>query len=396
MLPLPQDRWLIYAFLAVMMTAVPIVGDDYWLSAILIPLMVFSLAALGLNIVTGYTGQLSLGTGGFMLMGSIMTYNFIYRFDGENIPFDMPLPLAFIMGGIVTGLAGVIFGLPSIRIKGFYLIVSTLAGHYFLLWFFTTYTYFVNHDRAGVVLLSSRYYEMSWITLDPQNYYLPALTTINLNTTVGKYYLVLMFVIALTVLAKNLTRGAFGRNMMAVRDMDIAASVIGIRVATTKLLAFFISTFYIGIAGALFSFSYTTNIDLRMHELDRAFQVLFMIIIGGLSTISGAFLGAIFVYLFDIVIGFIGAEMFGNVLDSAFVENLAKVLTGVVIIVLLIKEPGGFAALWQRYKEKLRSWPFASVRYPPDAGLHIILPEGDKDLRVFMARRNLGGQPFGG
>ncbi len=361
MLPLAQDRWLLYAFLAFMLFVVPVFGDDYWIAAILIPLMVFSLAALGLNIVTGYTGQLSLGTAGFMLMGAIFTFNFIYRFDGVAIPFDMPLPLAFIMGGIATGLVGVIFGLPSIRIKGFYLIVSTLAAHYFILWFFKTYTYFVNHDRAGVILLSSRYYEMSWITLDPENYYLPALTTINLNSLTGKYYLVLLFVIVLTIVAKNLTRSAFGRNMMAVRDMDIAASVIGIRVATTKLLAFFISTFYIAIAGALFSFSYTTNIDLRMHELDRAFQVLFMIIIGGLSTISGAFLGAAFVYLFDIVIGFVGARMFGSVLDSAFIENLAKVLTGVVIIVLLIKEPGGFVALWQRYKEKLRSWPFAAA-----------------------------------
>lgn len=359
MLPLRQDRWFIYAILAVMLFIVPEIGDDYWLSAILIPLMVFSLAALGLNIVTGYTGQLSLGTAGFMLMGAIATFNFVFRFDGEAIPFDMPLPMAFVMGGIVTGLAGVVFGLPSIRIKGFYLIVSTLAAHYFILWFFRTYTYFVNHDRAGVVLLSSRYYEMTWITFDPENYFLPALTTINLNSTTGKYYLVLLFLIALTFIAKNLVRSAFGRNMMAVRDMDIAASVIGIRVAMTKLIAFFISTFYIGIAGALFSFSYTTNIDLRMHELDRAFQVLFMIIIGGLGTISGAFMGASFVYLFDIVISFIGDQMLGGALDSAFVENLAKVLTGVVIILLLIKEPGGFAALWQRYKEKLRNWPFA-------------------------------------
>ena len=359
MLPLPQDRWFLYALLAVMIFVVPQIGDDYWLSAILIPLMVFTLAALGLNLVTGYTGQLSLGTAGFMLMGAIFTFNFIYRFDGEAIPFDMPLPLAFIMGGIVTGLVGMIFGLPSIRIKGFYLIVSTLAAHYFILWFFRTYTYFVNHDRAGVVLLSSRYYEMNWIVFDPQNYYLPTIEIINLNSTVGKYYLVLFFLIALTIVAKNLTRSAFGRNMMAVRDMDIAASVIGIRVATTKLIAFFISTFYIAIAGALFSFSYTTNIDLRMHELDRAFQVLFMIIVGGLGTISGAFMGAAFVYLFDIVIGLVGDKMLGGALDSAFVENLAKVLTGVVIILLLIKEPGGFAALLQRYKEKLRSWPFA-------------------------------------
>lgn len=358
MIGLRQDRWFMFAFLVVMFFVVPRIADDYWLAAILIPLMIFSLAALGLNVVTGYTGQLSLGTGGFMLMGAIAAFNFIYRFDGVNIPFDMPLPMVFVMAGVVTGLAGVLFGIPSIRIKGFYLIVSTLAAHYFILWFFRTYTYFVNHDRAGVVLLSSKYYNITWLTFDAENYFLPQLTTININNTIGKYYMALVTIVILTLVTKNLVRGAFGRNMMAVRDMDIAASVIGIRVATTKLIAFFISTFYIGVAGALFSFCYTTNIDLRMHELDRGFQILFMIIIGGLGTISGAFMGAAFVYLFDIIISLVGDKMLGGAFDSAFVENASKVLVGTIIIILLIKEPGGFAALWARYKEKLKTWPF--------------------------------------
>ena len=347
-----QDRWFVFAAVFAMLFLVPNYASEYWISAILIPLMVFSLAALGLNIVTGYTGQLSLGTGGFMLAGAIFTFNFIFRFEW------MSLPLAFILGGVATGLMGVIFGLPSIRIKGFYLIVSTLAAHYFLLWFFRTYTYFVDHDRAGVVLLSSKYYEMTWLTFDSANFYLPTLTTINLNSMEGKYYVALVTLLVLTVVAKNLTRGLFGRNMMAVRDMDIAASVVGIRVAATKLIAFFISTFYIGVSGALFSFCYTTNIDLRMHELDRGFQVLFMIIIGGLGTISGAFLGALFVYLFDIIISLIGDQIFGGAFNSAFVANSSKMLVGVITILLLIKEPGGIAKLWSRYKEKLINWPF--------------------------------------
>ena len=352
MVPLKQDRWFLFAGLIVLFVVVPNIADDYWLSAILIPLMVFTLAALGLNILTGYTGQLSLGTGGFMLMGAIAAFNFLFRFEW------MPLPLAFICAGVVTGLLGVVFGLPSIRIKGFYLIVSTLAAHYFVLWFFRTYTYFVNHDRAGVVLLSSKYYDITWLAFDPANYYLPTLTTINVNSAVGKYYIALITIVVLTIVAKNLTRGLFGRNMMAVRDMDIAASVVGIRVAATKLVAFFISTFYIGIAGALFSFCYTTNIDLRMHELDRGFQVLFMVIVGGLGTISGAFMGAAFVYLFDIVLSLVGDKIFGGAFDSAFVENSSKILVGVTIIYLLIKEPGGLAALWQSQKAKLRVWPF--------------------------------------
>lgn len=358
MMPLRQDRWFLYAFILFVLFVVPQVADDYWFGAILIPLLVFTIASLGLNILTGYTGQLSLGSGGFMLLGAVATFNFLYRFDGQNLPIDMPLPLALFFAGVVTGLVGVIFGLPSIRVKGFYLIVSTLAAHFFILWFFNSYRYFVNYDHAGVVLLSSRYYELTWLTLNPDNYFLPELTTLNLNNYVGKYYLVLVTTIILTIVAKNIVRGAMGRKMMAVRDMDIAASVIGIRVGATKLIAFFISTFYIGIAGALFSFSYTTDINLRTHELDRGFQILFMVIIGGLGTISGSFLGAAFVYLFDIIISLVGDKMLGGMFDSAFVENLGKVITGVVIIILLIKEPGGFAALWGRYKEKLRTWPF--------------------------------------
>ena len=358
MIPLRQDRWFLYAFLAVLLVIVPQVADDYWFGAILIPLLVFSIAALGLNIVTGYTGQLSLGSAGFMLLGAVATFNFMFHFSGEKALFDMPLPLALFLAGVVTGLVGVVFGLPSIRVKGFYLIVSTLAAHFFILWFFNTYRYFVNYDHAGVILLSSRYYDITWLTLNQENYYLPELTTVNINNYTGKYYLALLTTIILTVVAKNLVRGSFGRNMMAVRDMDLAASVIGIRVAMTKLVAFFISTFYIGISGALFSFCYTTDINLRTHELDRAFQILFMIIIGGLGTISGSFMGAAFVYLFDIFVSLVGDHIFGGAFDSAFVENLGKVMTGIVIIVLLIKEPGGFAALWARYKEKLCNWPF--------------------------------------
>ncbi|MXX99095.1 MAG: branched-chain amino acid ABC transporter permease, partial [Gammaproteobacteria bacterium] len=195
MIPLRQDRWFLYAFLLFILFVVPQIADDYWMGAILIPLLVFSLAALGLNILTGYTGQLSLGSGGFMLLGAVATFNFLYRFDGEIIPFDMPLPMALFFAGVVTGLVGVLFGLPSIRIKGFYLIVSTLAAHFFILWFFNSYRYFVNYDHAGVVLLSSRYYEITWFQFNAENYYLPELITLNLNNYVGKYYLVLITVI---------------------------------------------------------------------------------------------------------------------------------------------------------------------------------------------------------
>ena len=355
---LKQDKWFLIAAVLIFLFVVPQIANDYWLGAILIPLMVFTVAALGLNLLTGYTGQLSLGTGGFMLLGSIAAFNFLYRVNVEGW-FSMPLPLALFLAGIVTGLVGVVFGLPSIRIKGFYLIVSTLAAHFFILWFFNAFRYFVNYDHAGVVLLSSRYYDVTWFAFHDGSWF-PSVATININNYVGKYYMVLVALIILTIVAKNIVSGSLGRNMMAVRDMEVSAKIVGINVPQTKLIAFFISTFYIGVAGALFSFSYTSDINLRMHELDRAFQILFMIIVGGIGTISGGFLGAAFVYLFNIFISLIGNTILGGVLDSAFVTNFGKVVIGIVIIVLLIKEPKGFVALFARYKQRLQRWPFWS------------------------------------
>ncbi len=348
MLPLKEDRWIAIVFVAFMYIVVTAIASDYWFSAILIPMMVLSIAALGLNIATGYTGQLSLGTAGFMCFGAFAAFNLLLRIDW------MIVPLAFFLAGVIAGLVGIIFGLPSLRIKGFYLIVSTLAAQFFAEWVFNAYPWFLNYTSSGVVALPPFHYRV-----------FPFQNATPLNDAFwhsyqGRYLITLTVTLLLALACKNMVRSATGRNWMAVRDFDIAANVIGISVAKTKLMAFFVSTFYCGVAGAMYSYCYIGNLDFMIFNLRRSFLVMFMVIVGGLGSILGSFLGAIFVYGWPILLTRTADAVFGGgTLDTAFIENNSKIIVGTIIIVLLIREPGGFAALWTTSKQKFRVWPFS-------------------------------------
>ena len=343
--PIPFDKWGIVVFLAFMVFVVPFIASDYWLAAHLIPILAFGCAALGLNLLTGMTGQLSLGTAGFMCFGAFFTFNIMLR-TPEGW---MSLPVAMMLAGAATGLIGLVFGLPSIRIKGFYLLVSTLAAQYFALWFFRSYPYFLNYATATVTLPDHMF----------DYFYIGETFGIeDMASPEAKYLLSLGIVGLLTLFAKNLMRSNTGRNFMAVRDMDIAASVIGIPVVRTKMLAFFVSCFYCGVGGALFCFCYLQVLGIRTFEMNRSFEVLFMVIIGGLGSIAGTFYGTILVYEFPIFFSWLGDYVFAGAFDTAVVQNMAKIIYGILIIALLIREPGGLAALWLTTKQKLRTWPF--------------------------------------
>tara|TARA_Y100001935_G_C17233470_1_gene471676 strand:+ start:67 stop:1161 length:1095 start_codon:yes stop_codon:yes gene_type:complete len=342
--PLKFDKIIVILGLLILYLYVP-TTSEYTLSAHVIPILAVGLATVGLNILTGLTGQLSLGTAGFMCVGAFSTYNLMLRMP-EAL---MSLPVALLFSGIFAGLVGIIFGLPAIRIKGFYLLVSTLAAQYFVWWFFNSYAWFLNYESSGVVAIPPKMYDYwglgNLLGVDMQGY--PA-----------RYVLALTVCLALTYFAKNLLRSNTGRNFMSVRDRDIAASVMGISVPRTKLLAFFVSCFYCGVAGGIYSFLYIGNVDLMIYEIDRSFTILFMLIIGGLGSISGSWLGAIFVYEFPIVFTWIGDTIFKGAFNTAVVENVSNMVYGIFIIALLIREPGGFAALWATTKQKLRMWPY--------------------------------------
>lgn len=317
--------------------ALGFVVHDYWFNAILIPFLIMALAGLGLNLLTGYAGQASLGTGAFMSVGAFATYNILLR-----VP-DLPLPLSLVIGGLFGALAGVVFGLPSLRIKGFYLTASTLAAQFFLPWLFNQYGWFSNYTTSGSISA-------------PKLVFLGA----DLSTPLGRYLLTLTSVVILTWLAWNLVTSQVGRNWMAIRDMDTAAAVAGIPIAFNKLASFAISSFIIGIAGALWAFAYLGTVDARSFDLDRSFTVLFIIIIGGMGSIAGAFIGSAFVILVPILISNVSAGLFAGAIDAGQSENLQKILFGALIVYFLIKEPNGLYALLLRLRTRLALWPLKS------------------------------------
>jgi branched-chain amino acid transport system permease protein len=336
--PIRQDRIAVALLLAVAFVVVPMVANQYWLSAILTPFLIFALAALGLNILTGYAGQLSLGTAAFMAVGAFMAYNFVLRMPWLGI-----IP-SFILAGICAAAVGIVFGLPSLRIKGFYLAVATLACQFFVLWAIQRIGWFTNDSATGVITAQ---------TIGIFGY--------TFDSPESKYLLTLGIVAVLALLAKNLMRSETGRAFMAVRDMDVAASVIGIPMMKTKLLAFAISSFYCGVAGALYAYTYLGTVEPEAFTLDLSFRILFMIIIGGVGSILGSFLGAAFITLLPIFLNVLfgaASRTFGLDISHAIVSNIELMIFGGLIIFFLIVEPHGLARLWQIAKEKLRLWPF--------------------------------------
>jgi branched-chain amino acid transport system permease protein len=336
--PIRQDRIAFWLLMLVAFVVVPLTGNQYWLGAILTPFLIFALAALGLNILTGYAGQLSLGTAAFMAVGAFMAYNFVLRMPWLGI-----IP-SFILAGLCAAAVGIVFGLPSLRIKGFYLAVATLACQFFVLWALQRFGWFTNYSSSGVVTA--------------QNI---VILGVPFDTPGRKYLFTLAVVAAMALLAKNLMRSETGRAFMAVRDMDVAASVVGIPMMKTKLLAFAISSFYCGVAGALHAFSYLGTVEPEAYSLDLSFRILFMIIIGGVGSILGSFLGAAFITLFPIFLSIASgwvSHFLGVEISHATISNLELIIFGGLIIFFLIVEPNGLARLWQIAKEKLRLWPF--------------------------------------
>jgi branched-chain amino acid transport system permease protein len=332
--PLAQDRWFVWLVIAFGFFGIPLLANPYVYTEVLTPVLILSIAAIGLNILTGYCGQLSLGTGGFMAVGAYAAYNLALRLPQTN------LIVVFLFAGVMAMLVGFLFGLPSLRIKGFYLAVATLAAQFFLEWAFARVKWFTNYAPSGSVAVGR--IELFGIPID---------------TPQKRYLVVLSIVVVLALAAKNLVRGRIGRMWMAMRDMDIAAEIIGIRPLHAKLSAFAISSFYIGIAGALWGFFRLGAWEPLAFDINRSFQVLFMIIIGGLGSILGSFLGAAFIVLVPIFLNQL-PHWIGIPVSTATTSHIEFMVFGAMIVLFLIAEPQGFARLWAIGKEKLRLWPF--------------------------------------
>jgi branched-chain amino acid transport system permease protein len=336
LLPILQDKVFIIAAIIFAFAGIPMIvgGDVYWFNSILIPFLILSMAAIGLNILTGYCGQVSLGSGAFMAVGAYAAYNLAVR-----VP-DLNLLVVFAIAGVFAMIFGVLFGIPSLRIKGLYLAVATLAAQYFVDWLFLRVKWFTRDSASGSVSAP----EMNlfgWV----------------INEPIEKYLFVLALVCLVALLARNIVRGRIGRAWMATRDMDVAAAVIGIRPVTAKLSAFAVSSFIIGVAGALWAFVYLGSWEPAAFNLQRSLNLLFMIIIGGMGSILGCFLGAAFMVIVPVLLNQL-PKWLGLNWSTAFVAHLELMIVGSLIVFFLIVEPHGLARLWAIAKEKLRLWPF--------------------------------------
>jgi branched-chain amino acid transport system permease protein len=336
--PIKGDRFAYYLLMAFAFGVVPFIINDYWVNSIVLPFLIYAIAALGLNILLGYCGQLSLGTGGFMAVGAYACYKLMVGFPGLNIVFVV------VLAGLVTALVGVAFGLPSLRIKGFYLAVATLAAQFFLIWLFTRQGWFYNYSPTGMISAPTRTV-FGYAVTGPT------------ASAVSLYLFCLSFLVVLAWLARNLTRGTLGRKWMAIRDMDIAAEIIGVNPLTAKLSAFAVSSFFVGIAGALLFAVYLGAVEAgEAFGIDKSFLILFMVIIGGLGSILGSFLGAAFLIAGPVLLKLLLVNQLGWPTDLA--AHIEIMIIGALILVFLILEPHGLAALWRTIKDKLRLWPF--------------------------------------
>ena len=334
MLPILQDRIFMVTVVALAFFAVPFVASDYLMLSILVPFLILTLAAIGLNLLVGYCGQISLGHAAFMGVGAYAAYNLVLRVPQLNFL------VVLVLAGLIAAAVGMLFGIPSLRIKGLYLSVATLAAQFFIDWMFARVKWFTNNTGSGSV---------STTPIDLFGW--------KVETPVQKYVFLLGILVVFTLVAKNLVRGHLGRSWMAIRDMDVAAEVIGIRPVYAKLSAFAVSSFYAGVAGALWGFVHLGSWEPLAFNLTLSLNLLFMIIIGGMGSILGAYFGALFIIALPIALNQVPL-LLGLTLSTATAAHLESMIFGALIVFFLIAEPNGLARLWAIGKEKLRLWPF--------------------------------------
>ncbi|MDN5926247.1 MAG: branched-chain amino acid ABC transporter permease [Hyphomicrobiales bacterium] len=336
--PVRQDAILLGVILLFAWVILPWSANEFVFQTLLIPVLIYSLAALGLNLLTGYAGQLSLGTAAFMGVGAYACYKLTTIFPGMN------LVVAIALSGFFAAAVGVVFGLPSLRIKGFYLAIATLAAQFFLVWLFEKWAWLYNYNSSGAIQVPNMKMFGVYVA-GPQ------------ATSLTQYYFVLAVVSLITWFSINITRGRIGRMWKAVRDMDIAAELVGINLMRAKLSAFAISSYVAGVSGALFVFLWRGAAEPVLFDVQLSFRILFIAIIGGLGSIIGNYFGALLIVALPVILGIV-PDALGVPIRAAVQEHLNTMIVGALIITFLIAEPLGMARLWGIIREKLIIWPF--------------------------------------
>ena len=338
-LPLAKiAAWSVVALLVLLPLPLQWAQDEHVMS-IVTTIALAAIGAIGLNILVGFTGQISIGQGAFMMVGG-------YTAAILSTRYGMPFWVGIIAGGAMSALVGVLFGIPSLRIKGLYLAIATLAAQLIIEWTINHVTWISGGAQSSIYVKN------------------PTVFGMELNNEFRRYYLILLVFLLAYFAAQNLVRSRVGRAFIAVRDRDIAAEIIGVNIFKYKLLAFAVSSFYAGVAGALWTY-YLRIANYENFTLVVSIEYLAMIIIGGLGSVLGAVLGAIFIKLFPIVLdlsvisiseGIFGVR-YGTVAD--FLANFQLFVFGALIIIFLIVEPEGLARMWENIKRYFRLWPFS-------------------------------------
>ena len=334
--PLPIARGTVIALLVLFIVIVPLVFGEYYLSIINL-VLISIVGALGLNILVGYTGQISIGHAAFMSVGAYTAANLAVR---AGLPFWITLPA----GGLMAAIVGAVVGIPSLRIKGLYLAIATLAGQLIIEWIINHVPWISGGTQASIQV--------------PR----PSLFGIEMKTQGELYFFLLFFALIAIVAALNLARSRIGRAFVAIRDQDIAAEIIGIDIFRYKLIAFAISSFYAGVCGVLYTY-YFGIANYEQFQLGVSIEYLAMIIIGGLGSVLGSILGAAFVALLPLVIRTvmesIGGFFFAANEMATVVSSMRLVIFGALIIVFLVLEPEGLNRLWRNIRNYFRVWPFS-------------------------------------
>jgi branched-chain amino acid transport system permease protein len=334
--PLPIARWTVAAILLLFVVVAPLTLHEYYLSIINL-VLIACVGALGLNILVGYTGQISIGHAAFMSVGAYTAANLAVK---AGLPFWITLPA----GGLMAALIGAIVGIPSLRIKGLYLAIATLAGQLIIEWTINHVPWISGGAQASIQV--------------PR----PALFGYEMRSQGQLYFFLLFFAVLAIVATLNLVRSRIGRAFIAVRDQDIAAEIIGIDIYRYKLLAFAISSFYAGVCGVLYTY-YLGIANYEQFQIVVSIDYLAMIIIGGLGSVLGSILGAIFITLLPIVIRW-SMESFGSLFFSVselsgIISSLRLIIFGGLIIIFLVLEPEGLNRLWRNIRNYFRVWPFS-------------------------------------
>jgi branched-chain amino acid transport system permease protein len=334
--PLPIARWTVAALAALFILVAPLALGEYYIS-ILNLILVAVVGALGLNILVGYTGQISIGHGAFMSVGAYTAANLIVRLGA---PFWIAIPA----GGLMAALIGIVVGIPSLRIKGIYLAIATLAAQLIIEWTINHVEWISGGVQASIEI--------------PR----PSIAGVRLRSEWQIYLFLMFFVVIAIVATLNLMRSRIGRAFIAIRDQDIAAEIIGINIFRYKLYAFAISSFYAGVAGVLESY-YLGLANYEQFQIDVSIDYLAMVIIGGLGSVLGSIYGAIFVTLLPIVTRWVlqsfGTLFFSDADLANIIPSLRLVMFGALIILFLIAEPEGLNRLWRNIRNYFRVWPFS-------------------------------------